>query len=113
MIDGHGRRIDYLRVSVTERCNYRCFYCMPDGAAPCPRRSEIGRNTLTTAELLRLVALFATLGVHKVRLTGGEPQVRRVTTRWAPVQLGSGSSTRSRNTSAPAATGCASPPPAI
>jgi cyclic pyranopterin phosphate synthase len=60
VIDGHGRRIDYLRVSVTERCNYRCFYCMPDGAAPCSRRSD----TLTTAELSRLVALFASLGVH-------------------------------------------------
>ncbi|MDP1904731.1 MAG: GTP 3',8-cyclase MoaA [Pseudomonadota bacterium] len=73
MIDGHGRRIDYLRVSVTERCNYRCFYCMPDGTAPCSRRAE----TLTTAELTRLVALFAALGVRKVRLTGGEPLVRR------------------------------------
>lgn len=73
MIDSHGRHIDYLRVSVTERCNYRCFYCMPDGEAPCSRNAD----TLTTAELTRLVAQFAALGVSKVRLTGGEPLVRR------------------------------------
>jgi cyclic pyranopterin phosphate synthase len=73
VIDGFGRRIDYLRVSVTERCNYRYFYCMPEGEAPCLRDS----GALSTPGLIRLVAQFTALGVRKVRLTGGEPLVRR------------------------------------
>jgi cyclic pyranopterin phosphate synthase len=72
LTDGFGRRIDYLRVSVTDRCNYRCFYCMPEQGALCAGRSEL----LSAEELARLTALFIHLGVQRVRLTGGEPLVR-------------------------------------
>jgi len=71
--DGHGRLIGDLRVSVTDRCNFRCQYCMPAEGLPWLEREEI----LTFEEITRLVALFARLGVHDVRLTGGEPLVRR------------------------------------
>ncbi|MGE0081562.1 MAG: GTP 3',8-cyclase MoaA [Thiohalomonadaceae bacterium] len=73
MFDGFGRRIEYLRVSVTDRCNYRCFYCMPEGHVPCATREDV----LTDDELTRLIGLFAALGVKRVRITGGEPLVRR------------------------------------
>lgn len=72
MFDSAGRRIRYLRLSVTDRCNLRCRYCMPDGAALC--RHE---DVLTYEEFLRLAALFARCGVDTVRITGGEPLVRR------------------------------------
>jgi GTP 3',8-cyclase len=71
--DGHGRRIGDLRVSVTDRCNFRCQYCMPAEGLPWLEREEI----LTFEEITRLVALFAAMGVGDVRLTGGEPLVRR------------------------------------
>ena len=71
--DGHGRLIGDLRVSVTDRCNFRCQYCMPAEGLPWLERAEI----LTFEEISRLVALFADMGVHDVRLTGGEPLVRR------------------------------------
>jgi cyclic pyranopterin phosphate synthase len=71
--DGHGRLIGDLRVSVTDRCNFRCQYCMPAEGLPWLERQEI----LTFEEIARLVALFAAMGVHDVRLTGGEPLVRR------------------------------------
>ncbi len=71
--DGHGRPIGDLRVSVTDRCNFRCQYCMPAEGLPWLERSEI----LTFEEIARLVALLASMGVHDVRLTGGEPLVRR------------------------------------
>jgi GTP 3',8-cyclase len=71
--DGHGRLIGDLRVSVTDRCNFRCQYCMPAEGLPWLQRAEI----LTFEEIARLVALFAQMGVHEVRLTGGEPLVRR------------------------------------
>ncbi len=73
LIDGHGRQIEDLRVSVTDRCNFRCQYCMPAEGLPWLEREEI----LTFEEIQRLVALFASIGVHHVRLTGGEPLVRR------------------------------------
>ena len=73
MIDGHGREIGDLRVSVTDRCNFRCQYCMPAEGLPWLERAEI----LTFEEIARLVALFAEMGVSDVRLTGGEPLVRR------------------------------------
>lgn len=73
LIDSFGRRIEYLRVSVTDRCNYRCFYCMPASGVAHGTHAEFLRHE----ELARLVRLFAELGVHKVRLTGGEPLVRR------------------------------------
>ncbi len=71
--DGHGRLIGDLRVSVTDRCNFRCQYCMPAEGLPWLERSEI----LSFEEIARLVALFAAMGVADVRLTGGEPLVRR------------------------------------
>src|SRR5947209_12936981 len=71
--DGHGRLIGDLRVSVTDRCNFRCHYCMPAEGVPWLERDEI----LTFEEIGRLVGLFASMGVADVRLTGGEPLVRR------------------------------------
>ena len=71
MLDRYGRTITYLRVSVTERCNLRCRYCMPaDGVSNCPE--ELSRE-----ELLRALEAAAGLGIHKLRITGGEPLVRR------------------------------------
>ena len=69
LIDGHGRRIDYLRVSVTDRCDLRCTYRDYKGA-------EIPANWLSHEEMARLVRLFVDNGVRKVRLTGGEPLTR-------------------------------------
>jgi GTP 3',8-cyclase len=71
--DGHGRVIGDLRVSVTDRCNFRCQYCMPAEGLPWLERAEI----LRFEEIARLVAIFASMGVGEVRLTGGEPLVRR------------------------------------
>jgi GTP 3',8-cyclase len=71
--DGHGRLIGDLRVSVTDRCNFRCQYCMPAEGLPWLERAEI----LTFEEIARLVGLLAEMGVHDVRLTGGEPLVRK------------------------------------
>jgi cyclic pyranopterin phosphate synthase len=71
--DGHGRLIGDLRVSVTDRCNFRCQYCMPAEGLAWLERREI----LSFEEITRLVALLAAMGVHDVRLTGGEPLVRR------------------------------------
>ena len=73
LCDGHGRLIGDLRVSVTDRCNFRCQYCMPAEGLPWLERAEI----LTFEEIERLVGLFAEMGVHDVRLTGGEPLVRK------------------------------------
>jgi len=71
--DGHGRRISDLRVSVTDRCNFRCQYCMPAEGLAWLERAEI----LSFEEIERVVALMASMGVGDVRLTGGEPLVRR------------------------------------
>ncbi|HET6505778.1 MAG TPA: GTP 3',8-cyclase MoaA [Baekduia sp.] len=71
--DGHGRRITDLRISVTDRCNFRCQYCMPAEGLPWLERDGV----LTFEEITRLTALFADLGIATVRLTGGEPLVRR------------------------------------
>jgi GTP 3',8-cyclase len=71
--DGHGRKIGDVRVSVTDRCNFRCQYCMPAEGLPWLERAEI----LTFEEIVRIVGLLAAMGVHDVRLTGGEPLVRR------------------------------------
>jgi cyclic pyranopterin phosphate synthase len=71
--DGHGRRIRDVRVSVTDRCNFRCQYCMPAEGLPWLDRQDV----LSFEELERVVSLMASMGVHDVRLTGGEPLVRR------------------------------------
>ena len=71
--DAHGRRISDLRVSVTDRCNFRCQYCMPADGLPWLERDEI----LRFEEIERLVRVLVVLGIEDVRLTGGEPLVRR------------------------------------
>jgi GTP 3',8-cyclase len=71
--DAHGRRISDLRVSVTDRCNFRCQYCMPAEGLPWLERDEV----LRFKEIARLVSLLVGLGIEDVRLTGGEPLVRR------------------------------------
>jgi cyclic pyranopterin phosphate synthase len=73
LVDGHGRRIGDLRVSVTDRCNFRCQYCMPAEGLPWLERDDV----LHFEEIERLVGLLAAMGVTDVRLTGGEPLVRR------------------------------------
>jgi GTP 3',8-cyclase len=73
LVDGHGRAIGDVRISVTDRCNFRCQYCMPAEGLPWLERSAL----LTYEEIERLVRLLASMGVHDVRLTGGEPLVRR------------------------------------
>src|SRR4051812_9645847 len=71
--DGHGRTISDVRVSVTDRCNFRCQYCMPAEGLPWLERAEI----LTFEEIERVVRVLARMGVSAGRLTGGEPLVRR------------------------------------
>jgi cyclic pyranopterin phosphate synthase len=81
--DSHGREISYLRVSVTDRCNLRCLYCTPPPPEPGSERSLTHDDILRYEELERLIKLFVSVGVSKVRLTGGEPLVRRDLTRFA------------------------------
>jgi len=71
LIDGHGRRITYVRISITDRCNLRCVYCMPENQTfrPLP-------HLMTREEIRRAAALLASFGVTKVRVTGGEPTTR-------------------------------------
>jgi GTP 3',8-cyclase len=73
LVDGHGRTIGDVRISVTDRCNFRCQYCMPAEGLPWLDRAAL----LTYEEIARLVRILAAMGVHDVRLTGGEPLVRR------------------------------------
>lgn len=70
--DQFGRTMDYLRISLTDRCNFRCLYCMPAAGMQFRPRDEM----LTDDELVRLVGIFASQGVTKIRLTGGEPTIR-------------------------------------
>ncbi len=73
LVDNHGRSITYLRLAITDRCNLRCQYCMPEqGINPLSHD-----QTLSYEELERLVSLFCRLGIDKVRITGGEPFARR------------------------------------
>ena len=73
LFDNHGRPINYVRLAVTDRCNLRCFYCMPEeGINYLPKK-----DLLTFEEIERLIKIFASLGITKVRLTGGEPFVRK------------------------------------
>lgn len=73
LIDGFNRPITYLRISVTDKCNLRCIYCMPEGGLPWLQREQI----LSYEEIVRIVQAAASLGVRTIRLTGGEPLVRR------------------------------------
>ena len=73
LVDGHGRPIGDVRISVTDRCNFRCQYCMPAEGLPWLERNAV----LSFEEITRLVALLSEMGVRAVRLTGGEPLVRR------------------------------------
>lgn len=71
--DRYFRTIDYLRLSITDRCNLRCLYCMPaDGVSP-----EMHGDILRYEEIIRVIKVAASLGVSKIRLTGGEPLTRR------------------------------------
>ncbi len=72
LVDPFGRTIEYVRVSVTDRCDLRCFYCMPEGF----RDFEVPEHWLTFDEIERVMAAFGRLGTRRVRLTGGEPLVR-------------------------------------
>lgn len=72
LYDNHGRPLNYLRLAVTDRCNLRCFYCMPEEGIHYMPKKEL----LTFEEILKLVSLMATMGISKIRLTGGEPFVR-------------------------------------
>ncbi|KAI1426010.1 molybdenum cofactor biosynthesis protein 1 B [Xylaria sp. FL1777] len=73
LTDTFHRQHDYLRISLTERCNLRCVYCMPEEGVPLSPQREL----LTTPEIIMLSSLFVSQGVTKIRLTGGEPTVRR------------------------------------
>lgn len=73
MIDAQGRTIDYVRISVTDRCNLRCIYCMPEKGIPMASHEDL----LTFEEIERLCRILADLGIRKVKLTGGEPLVRK------------------------------------
>jgi GTP 3',8-cyclase len=73
LADRFARRIEYLRVSLTDRCNYRCTYCMPEEGVQLVPRADV----LSFEELERLTGVFARLGVRRIRLTGGEPTVRK------------------------------------
>ncbi|MEM6723600.1 MAG: GTP 3',8-cyclase MoaA [Bacteroidota bacterium] len=73
LFDNHGREINYLRLAVTDRCNLRCFYCMPEEGIKYVPQSDL----LSYEEMLRICSLLAKMGIKKVRITGGEPFVRR------------------------------------
>ncbi|MDO8643668.1 MAG: radical SAM protein, partial [bacterium] len=73
LLDPYQRRIEYLRLSVTDLCNLRCHYCMPLSGVASRERSEI----LSFEEIERMVQILASLGIRRVRITGGEPLVRR------------------------------------
>jgi len=71
--DSYGRTIDYLRISVTDRCNLRCTYCMPEGGVefiPCEK-------ILRYEEIIKLSDIFIAMGIRKIRITGGEPLLRK------------------------------------
>lgn len=73
LYDNHGRLINYVRIAVTDRCNLRCFYCMPEEGIEYVPRQEL----LSYEEMLRLSSLLVRMGIEKIRITGGEPFVRR------------------------------------
>ena len=73
LIDNHGRPINYLRLAVIDRCNLRCFYCMPEDGLNWLSRKEL----MSYEEMLRACTLFVSMGIQKIRITGGEPFVRK------------------------------------
>lgn len=73
LLDSYNRNIRDLRISLTDRCNFRCFYCLPNGEPPLARKETI----LTFEEIERIARIFVSLGIEKIRLTGGEPLIRR------------------------------------
>jgi molybdenum cofactor biosynthesis protein A len=73
LFDNHGRPINYLRLAVTDRCNLRCFYCLPEEGIKYMPKKEL----LTFEEIERLVTIMGQMGISKIRLTGGEPFVRK------------------------------------
>jgi len=73
LLDAHNRTIKDLRISLTDRCNFRCFYCLPNGEPPLARRDTI----LTFEEIEYISEIFVSLGIEKLRLTGGEPLIRK------------------------------------
>ncbi|MEI3412837.1 MAG: radical SAM protein [Blautia sp.] len=76
MLDRWGREIDYLRISLTDRCNLRCVYCMPEeGICQIPRK-----ELLDQAEIIRICSVMAELGISRIKITGGEPLVRKICT---------------------------------
>jgi cyclic pyranopterin phosphate synthase len=73
MVDGFGRKVSYLRISVTDKCNLRCVYCMPEEGLPWLRRDQL----LSYEEIHRLVRVMVGMGLRRIRITGGEPLVRK------------------------------------
>ncbi|MDO5411547.1 MAG: GTP 3',8-cyclase MoaA [Lachnospiraceae bacterium] len=73
MLDAHGREIDYIRISLIDRCNLRCVYCMPEEGFTLTAREEL----LTYGEIEKICRMMADMGLKKIKLTGGEPLVRR------------------------------------
>ena len=73
LADNHGRKINYLRLAVTDRCNLRCFYCMPEEGLNWLARTEL----MTYEEMLQICTLLVGMGIEKIRITGGEPFVRK------------------------------------
>ena len=73
LVDNHGRKINYLRLAVTDRCNLRCFYCMPEDGLNWLARTEL----MTYEEMLKICSLLVKMGIEKIRITGGEPFVRK------------------------------------
>ncbi|MEP7213856.1 MAG: GTP 3',8-cyclase MoaA [Acidobacteriota bacterium] len=73
LLDAHNRTIKDLRISLTDRCNFRCFYCLPNGEPPLARKDTI----LTFEEIEYIAEIFVSLGIEKLRLTGGEPLIRK------------------------------------
>lgn len=73
IIDSFGREHDYLRISLTDRCNLRCFYCMPEEGVPLRDKKEF----MTSEEVIEIASKFVELGIKKIRLTGGEPLIKK------------------------------------
>src|SRR6185312_6908923 len=73
LTDNHGRNINYLRLAVTDRCNLRCFYCMPEQGLNWLSREEL----MSYEEMLSVCSLLVKMGIEKIRITGGEPFVRK------------------------------------